>query len=248
MTTENDPDTDRNRDAGEPKREATAVAPASTGSALTSLSKLDAMLSHVNIASIIGRSTGRPIMQFHSRDGHNYTYGQTKTVIEPGSRWAPNPLSFRWGWVCWDDNKKATEKMVSISQPMPAKTELPDTGFEWQPQMDVGMKCLDGQDADVEVVFKTNTDGGKQALGGLIEKVRSRLESGQHGGNVVPIVTLDDDSYPHPKYSRIWVPVLTVVGWMPLDGPAPAPAPVPPSSPTPPASAAEQQPRRRRVA
>ena len=51
---------------------------------------------------------------------------------------------------------------------------------------------------------------------------------------------LEKDSYPHQQYGKIWIPVLTIVDWMPLDGPAPAPEPASP----PPA----EQPRRRRVA
>lgn len=247
MTDKEDLDTNRDRDPGEPAREAKAIAPTPTGGASTSLSKLDAMLSRVDVASVIGRSTGRPMLQYHSRDGGAWTYGQKKTVVEEGSTWAANPLTFQWGWICWDDNNKPTERLVSVSQPMPAMKDLPDTGFEWQEQMAVGMKCLSGTDAGVEVVFKTNTDGGKQAVVELIETVQNWLAS-QHDGNVAPILTLGSDSYLHQKHSRIWIPVLTVIGWMSMDGPAPAPA-SPPPPPTPPTSASsEPQPRRRRVA
>jgi hypothetical protein len=74
----------------------------------------------------------------------------------------------------------------------------------------------------------------------LIDAVRDRLNSGQHDGKVAPVVQLEKDSYQHGQYGRVWTPVLTIVDWMPLDGPAPAPAP---TSPPPP-----EQPRRRRVA
>jgi hypothetical protein len=96
------------------------------------------------------------------------------------------------------------------------------------------------------VVFKTNTDGGKQAIVGLIEAVQNRLESGQH--DVAPIVTPSGDSYLHQKHSRIWFPVLTVVGWMSIEGPAPASAPPPPPRTPAPTAPAAEQPRRRRVA
>jgi hypothetical protein len=103
------------------------------------------------------------------------------------------------------------------------------------------MRCLDGADAGVEVVFKVTTVGGSQTVVGLIEAVRDRINSGQHDGKVVPITRLEKDSYSHVKHGLTWFPVLTIVDWMPLDGrPAPAPKPVSP----PPA----EQPRRRRVA
>ena len=91
---------------------------------------------------------------------------------------------------------------------------------------------------------RPTTVGGIQAVAGLIEAVRDRLNGGQHDGKVSPIVLLEKDSYPHPQYGKIWMPVLTIVDWMPLDGPAPAPA----SPPPPPPPSAAEQPRRRRVA
>ena len=102
------------------------------------------------------------------------------------------------------------------------------------------MKCLDGTDAGVEVTFKASTVGGTQAVAGLVELVRDRLNSGQHDGKIAPIVLLEKDSYQHSEHGRVWIPVLNTVDWMSLDGPAPTPEPAP-QPPT-------EQPRRRRVA
>jgi len=183
-----------------------------------------------------------PMLQFKREGSGTWMFGQKKTVVEAGSRWAINPATFKWGHVCFGEANKATECLVSVSQPMPAITELPDTGFPWQPQMTVNMKCVDGTDAGIEVVFKTATDGGIKAVVGLIEAVRDRLNSGAHDGKVAPICVLEKDSYPHTQYGRIWCPVFNIVDWMPLSGPAPAPTP---ASPPPPPT---EQPRRRRVA
>jgi hypothetical protein len=135
-----------------------------------------------------------------------------------------------------------------ISQPMPDLTTFPDHGFKWQEQWSVGLKCTSGADTGIEVVYKANTVGGIQAITGLLEAVRNRINSDQHDGKVAPIMRLEKDSYQHSQYGRIYRPLLTVVDWMPLDGPAPAPAPAPvPPTPAPTTPAAEQ-PRRRRVA
>ena len=102
------------------------------------------------------------MMQFRSREGGIWTYGQRRTIPEPGSLWAVNPASFQWGWVCWGDNNKMLgEKLVSISKPMPDVTELPDHGFPWQQEMAFTMKCISGVDAGTEVIFKTKTEGGR---------------------------------------------------------------------------------------
>jgi len=217
------------------------VAPAPAGGALTSLAALQTALANVNTAAIIGRS-GLPMMLFKREGDGTWGYGQKRVIPEPGSRWAINPLTFKWGYVCFgDNNKKLDERLVSVSLPKPLATELPNLGFPWQEQWAVDMKCLDGADAGVEVTYKATTIGGIQAIVALLGLVRDRLNSGQHGGNVVPIALLEKDSYQHSERGRVWIPVLTIVDWMSLDGPAPAPAPVEPTPPVDP-------PRRRRVA
>jgi hypothetical protein len=215
------------------------VASASAGGALVSLAALKAALDAVDTSSVAGRS-GLPMLQF-KRDGNGtWMFGQKRTVPEEGSNWAANPRSFKWGFICFDANNKVVgERLVPISQPKPDVTELPDKGFEWSEQWAVNMKCTNGADAGAEVVYKPTTVGGIQAVAELIEAVRDRLNSDQHDGKISPIIRLDKDSYQHGQYGRVWTPILTVVGWLSLDG-VPAPKPVSP----PPA----EQPRRRRVA
>jgi hypothetical protein len=222
------------------------VAPAPAGGALTSLAALQTALAKVNTAAIIGRS-GLPMLQFKSREGGIWGFGQKRTIPEEGSKWAVNPMTFQWGYICFSDAKKVLdERIVSVSEPKPLVTELPDLGFPWQEQWSVHMKCLDGADAGVEVVLKANTYGGIQAVVMLLGLVKDRLNSGQHDGKIVPIVLLERDSYQHADHGKIWIPVLNTVDWMSLDGPAPAPAPAPEPTPSPASSAAEQ-PRCRRV-
>ena len=127
---------------------------------------------------------------------------------------------------------------------MPDAADLPDHGFKWKEQWAVSMKCITGADAGIEVVFKTTTVGGIRAITGLIDEVRDRILSGQHDGKVVPVVLLKKDSYPHGEYGKTWIPVLKIIDWMPLSGPASAPTPTPRQSPP----TADEQPRRRRVA
>ena len=93
-------------------------------------------------------------------------FGLKKTVVEDGSTWAINPTSFKWGFVCFNNNNKPTERLVPVSQPKPDVTALPDTGFEWHEQWTVNLKCVDGTDAGIEVVYKAATIGGIQAVAG----------------------------------------------------------------------------------
>jgi hypothetical protein len=241
-----DHDVDRDRDHDEPKGGDKAIAPAPKGGALASLQALAAMFNNVDTRSIVGRSS-LPMLLFRSRE-NTWGFGQKQIEPQEGSRWAVNVRSFRYGYVCFGDNgKKLDERMVSIDQPMPDRATLPDLGFKWNEQWSVALKCIDGADAGIEVIHPSTTVGGIKAIAGVIDAVRDRLNSGQHDGKLGPIVYLERDSYQHPQYGRVWEPILRIVDWMPLDGPAPA-APPPPSPPTPPTSSAAEQPRRRRVA
>jgi hypothetical protein len=197
------------------------------------------------MSSVVGHSP-MPMLQF-KRDGNGtWTIGQKQNVPDDDSLFAINVLSFKWGYICFGDkNKVIGERLVPISQPKPDIAELPNKGFEWTEQWAVNLKCVGGTDAGIEVVYKPTTVGGIQAIAALIEAVRDRLNGGGHDGKVSPIVRLEKDSYQHLQYGRVYTPVLTIVDWMSLDGPAPAPTSPPPAPVSPPTT---EQPRRRRVA
>jgi len=235
---DHDRDRDHANDNGEHERPGSKIAPAPAGGALASIASLAAALANVPIG--IGR-TGLPTMLFKSReDGGTWGFGQRRTIPEEGSRWAVNPLTIQWGCISFGDgNKVVGERLVPITQPKPLIADMPDTTFPWQEEWSVNMKCLDGADAGVEVIFKATTDGAIKAIVLLVDELRNRLNGNQHDGKIVPIVLLEKDGYQHPKHGPTAIPVLTIVDWMSLDGPAPAPAPEPPPV---------EQPRRRRVA
>jgi hypothetical protein len=251
----NDHDQDRNRDHandnGEHERPGGKIVPAPAKGALASLATLQTQFAKVNIAAITGR-TGLPMLLFKAREGSGtWVFGQKRTIPEQDSQWAINPLTYKHGYICFNGNKVAGEQMVPVGQEKPDFTKLPDTGFKWQEQWSVEMKCLNGADAGVEVICKANTDGTITAIVETFDLVRTKIDDELRkkrenpdykiNDKIVPIFVLSASWYAHKEFGRTNTPVLTNVGWMSLDSPAPAPAP---AEPTPPAD----QPRRRRVA
>jgi hypothetical protein len=228
------------------------ITPAASTRAMISLEALGAALNAVDTSTVAGRS-GLPMLQFKREGSGTWMHGQRRTVVEDGSRWAVNPTTFQRGYICFTDaNKRLGERLAPVTQPMPDPSELPVKDFPWVEQWAVNLKCLDGADAGLEAIYKPTTVGGIQAVAGLIDEVRNRLNGKMHGGKVAPIVQLGKYDYTN-SYGKIWNPLLDVVAWMSMDGPAPAPTPpAPPSSPSSPpsaaaAAAATEQPRRRRV-
>jgi hypothetical protein len=233
-------------DNGGSEQPGSKTAPAlKESTALTSIATLGAALAKVDTSAFMGR-TGLPNMIFKAREGQDGTWGYGQKRIEPekDSVWAVNPNTFKWGSISFGENNKPTERMVPVTQAKPLLTDLPNTGFDWNDQWSVQIKCVsNGADKGVEAVLKATTDGGLSAVVGLFDMVRDRAISGQHEGKIVARVRLEKGDYQHGKYGRQCIPVLTLVDWTSFDEPEPAPAPAP--KPTPPP--VEQQ-RRRRVA
>ena len=204
--TNHDPDHDRERDP-DPANDnggPGAIAPAPAGGALTALTGLATVLNAVDTASVAGRS-GLPMLSFKARDNNGtWSIGQKKIVVEPDSRWAVNPTTFKWGYICFDNDNKPTERSFRC-QPKPNVAELPDTGFEWQEEWAVNMKCTSGTDAGTEVTYKASTVGGIQAIAGMIDTIRDRLNSGMHDDKIVPIALLEKDSYPQRSTGRFGI-------------------------------------------
>jgi len=156
-------------------------------------------------------------------DGHflkldktgTWLYGADEVEVEEGSRWAINPATLATGFAAWDDNEKVGEEMALLTGEPVIKSSLPDVGAAWAPQTAMQLKCLDGEDANVEVIYSTTSKGGQKAFKVVLATITARIEDGET--DIIPIVEMDVDSYKHKKYGKIFTPVLKVVGWMGLD-------------------------------
>ena len=152
-----------------------------------------------------------------------WTVGQDEQVIGSDVNVVVNSLSLMNGYVCWTNydggrkNEKMGEEMSSLNAPPINAAALPEQAFAWRPQQSVRAKFASGPLAGREAIWVTSSVGGLGAMGGLIDAIMARVDSGKP--DVFPIVNLSSKSYPHKSYGKIYNPVLNIVGWATVDGP-----------------------------
>jgi hypothetical protein len=150
------------------------------------------------------------------KTGH-WVYGADQTECEDDATWAVNPFSFVHGFIAWGDGEVLGEKMVSVSQPLPEVDAAPAGAKRgWETQVGMSLKCLTGEDADMEARFTSTSVGGKKAVQALAVAIANQVEADQ--SKPVPIVRLKKDHYQHKSYGRIFTPVFEIVEWVGMDG------------------------------
>ncbi len=185
----------------------------------------------MNMATALAQSASQaganaandPYMKF-SKFGE-WVYGAENTEVEEGSIWAVNPLGFAHGYTAWGtkehgtDGQNVGEVMVPATQPMPQEGNLPPVKGEWSKAIGIQMRCTNGEDEDVQVMFKSNSYGGRKAYAAILQAVVARITTGNP--ECMPLVKLGADSYLHKTYGKIFTPVLEVVGWASHDAEKP---------------------------
>lgn len=179
----------------------------------------------VQSASQAGASTSTDAFMKFSKFGE-WVYGVESTEVEEGSVWAVNPLGFQHGWTAWGTKEQGTdgqnvgEMMVPATHPMPQEGALPAVKGQWSKGIGIQMRCTNGEDEDVQVMFKSNSHGGRKAYAALLQAVAARITSGEP--HCMPLVALKADSYQHKTYGKIFTPVIEIVGWAAHDAEKPA--------------------------
>jgi hypothetical protein len=150
------------------------------------------------------------------KTGH-WVYGADQTEAEDDARWAVNPFSFVHGFIAWGDGEVLAEKMSSVTQPLPELDAAPPSAKKgWEQQVGLMLKCLTGEDVNLECRYTTTSVGGKRAVQQLAVAIAAQVE--QNPDKPVPIVVLGKDHYQHKSYGRIYTPVFKIVEWVSMDG------------------------------
>jgi hypothetical protein len=170
-----------------------------------------------------GAGTSGVVILKMDKTGH-WVFGADQTEVEDDSTWAVNPFSFVHGFIAWGDGEVLGEKMTGVQHPLPELDAAPPGAKRgWETQIGMSLKCLNGDDKDMEARFTTTSVGGKKAVQALGVAIATQVEKDQT--KPVAIVRLKKDHYVHKSYGRIYTPVFEIVEWASMDGEAPeAPA------------------------
>ena len=164
-----------------------------------------------------GTALGNTVILKMDKTGH-WVFGADQTEVEDDSLWAINPFSFTHGYIAWGDGEVLGEKMAPVTQPLPdLEPAPPGSKRGWEPQVGMSLKCVKGEDKDMEARFQTTSVGGKRAVQVLALAIATQVEKDQ--SKPVPVVRLKKEHYTHKSYGRIYTPVFDVVEWVSLDGP-----------------------------
>jgi hypothetical protein len=170
-----------------------------------------------------GAGTSGVVILKMDKTGH-WVFGADQTEVEDDSTWAVNPFSFVHGFIAWGDGEVLGEKMTGVQHPLPELDSAPPGAKRgWETQIGMSLKCLVGEDKDMEARFTTTSVGGKKAVQALGVAIATQVEKDQ--SKPVAIVRLKKDHYVHKSYGRIYTPVFEIVEWASMDGAAEAPAP-----------------------
>jgi len=183
------------------------------GSNLPSVTSLST--SRPSIVTEVGGLTGTTLLKMDKTG--TWVFGGLETEVETGSTWAVNPFSFVHGFIAWGEGEVLGEKMVNITQPLPEHGDTPAGAKRgWETQIGMSLKCLSGEDKGLEVRYSVTSAGGKIAVQALAVAIAGQVDSDQT--TPVPVITLKKDHYIHKQYGKIFVPVLSIVEWVGLDG------------------------------
>jgi hypothetical protein len=161
--------------------------------------------------------SGKPLLRLMK--SKEWVFGQENIEVQEGSRWIVNVMSLEHGWTCWVDdgpkNKLVGEVMAPVNVPRPPKPP-PVDGTEYKEQRNMELKCLDGEDAGTEVMYKASSYGGIKASLKLMDEIYKQLARDPH--HPCPVLELRSDSYPHSKWGQVVEPILVVVAWADMHG------------------------------
>jgi hypothetical protein len=141
-----------------------------------------------------------------------WLYGADELEVSDDSAFVIDPSSYAQGYVAWSkDNDLLGEEMATAGQP-PVLLSTLDNTLPWKAQVGFALKGIEGAEDGEQLLFKTSSQGGKEAISALLAKIIAKAKAGESA--YCPVVLLDSSNYKHKKWGKIFKPVLTVDEWV----------------------------------
>jgi len=191
-----------------------------------------------DMAAVLRQRSGANVTKLAYVKG-KWKLGRDKIEVN-GTQWAARVDWTLGGWVRWFDGRITDYRLGYVADRyMPPKRDelgdLDEEKWEWgnygrDPWQLAWSLPLFNQVSGEEVLYSTDTMGGKDALAALLTAYADRVDSSPADGKILPVIELGTSSYRHPQRGEIHVPVLDIIDWA-----------APPTKPRPPLPKAEPQ-------
>ena len=160
-------------------------------------------------------ASGGDFMYLKLSKSGDWVFGADETEVDGNSAFVIDPNSYAQGFVAWDDGELVDEQMAVAGAAPVVKADLPAlSGGRWDAQVAFALKGIEGKEEGVQMLYKTSSKGGRDAIAKLLSEIIERGKAGET--NICPVVLLDTSSYKHKKYGKIFTPILTVDEWVDL--------------------------------
>jgi hypothetical protein len=173
-------------------------------------------------AAILRARTGQNITKLAFVKG-TWKLGRDKIEVN-GSQYVARVDWALAGWTKWQDGRIVGYCLGYVADRYmpPRREELGDLDEEqwelWNQGRDPWQLAwslpLFNPVSGEEVLWSTDTIGGKDALGALLVAYADRVDSNPIDGKTLPVIELGSSSYKHPTRGNIATPMLDIIGWM----------------------------------
>lgn len=144
-----------------------------------------------------------------------WVFGAEETEVASNSAFVVDPETYAQGYVAWGTEGTLIEEIMSpAGKPPVIMADLPTlpAGVAWGVQVAFGLKCIEGAQDGLQLLYKTSSKGGREAVAELLAEIIARGKVGET--EICPVVYLENTNYKHKKYGKIFIPAITVDGWM----------------------------------
>jgi hypothetical protein len=165
-------------------------------------------------------ASGGTFLKFNKGE---WVKGQNDTEVPLGTTLVANMAELSIGWIRWADGRPAERRLGLLAGGHRAEPR-DQLGYTDQAlwETDADGKAQDpwtftnelpvvDPETGEQLMLSMSSKGGIGAMGNLCKAYGKEYR--QRDG-LVPLIKLDRDSYVHPVYKKVYVPVLPIVDWI----------------------------------